>query len=152
MQHPGEGGTLDLMTGGKLDFENILPAAMLRFAPVGILGLVLAGLLAAFMSTFASTVNAAPAYLVNDIYKRYINPEASNKRLVYASYAISVAVVAISTTIPSRGTPAAKAAPRSTVVAKYSCPSIMACPSESPMAVLAATSSMAAQPINIMKP
>lgn len=90
---------LDLMTAGKLDFENILPAAMLRFAPVGILGLVLAGLLAAFMSTFASTVNAAPAYLINDIYKRYINPEASSKRLIYASYIVSVAVVAISTTI-----------------------------------------------------
>ena len=90
---------LDLMTGGRLDFENILPSAMLQFAPVGILGLVLAGLLAAFMSTFASTVNAAPAYLVNDIYKRYINPEASNKRLVRASYLISVLVVAISTTI-----------------------------------------------------
>ena len=36
---------LDLMTGGRLDFENILPAAMLQFAPVGILGLILAGLL-----------------------------------------------------------------------------------------------------------
>jgi len=90
---------LDLMSGGRLDFENILPAAMLRFAPVGVLGLVLAGLLAAFMSTFASTVNAAPAYLVNDIYKRYINPDASNKRLVNASYLISVLVVVVSTTI-----------------------------------------------------
>jgi Na+/proline symporter len=90
---------LDLMAGGKLDFENILPSAMLQFAPVGILGLLLAGLLAAFMSTFASTVNAAPAYLVNDIYKRYINPEASNRRLVYASYLVSVAVVVVSTLI-----------------------------------------------------
>ena len=90
---------LDLMTGGRLDFENILPSAMLQFAPVGILGLLLAGLLAAFMSTFASTVNAAPAYLVNDIYKRYINPEASNKRLVRASYLISVLVVVVSTII-----------------------------------------------------
>ena len=90
---------LDLMAGGKLDFENILPSAMLQFAPVGILGLLLAGLLAAFMSTFASTVNAAPAYLINDIYKRYINPEASNRRLVYASYLVSVLVVVISTLI-----------------------------------------------------
>jgi Na+/proline symporter len=90
---------LDLMTGGKLDFENILPSAMLEFAPVGILGLLLAGLLAAFMSTFASTVNAAPAYLVNDIYKRYINPNASNQRLVRASYLVSVLVVVISTFI-----------------------------------------------------
>ncbi len=90
---------LDLMTGGRLDFENILPSAMLQFAPVGILGLILAGLLAAFMSTFASTVNAAPAYLVNDIYKRYINPDAEPKRLIHLSYLISVLVVVISTMI-----------------------------------------------------
>ncbi|MCJ8270418.1 MAG: sodium:solute symporter, partial [Psychrosphaera sp.] len=41
----------------------------------------------------------APAYLVNDIYKRYINPKASNKRLIHASYAVSVGVVVISTII-----------------------------------------------------
>lgn len=90
---------LDLMSGGKVDFENILPAAIMEFAPVGIIGLLLAGLLAAFMSTFASTVNAAPAYLVNDIYKRYINPQANNKKLIYASYFVSAAVVFISTLI-----------------------------------------------------
>ncbi|WP_204378499.1 sodium:solute symporter family protein [Agaribacterium haliotis] len=90
---------LDLVSGGRLDFENILPSAILQFAPVGIIGLILAGLLAAFMSTFASTVNAAPAYLVNDIYKRYINPQADNKKLVRWSYVVSVAVVLISTAI-----------------------------------------------------
>ena len=90
---------LDLMRGGAVDFENILPSAMLQFAPVGILGLILAGLLAAFMSTFASTVNAAPAYLVNDIYKRYIEPDAKPQRLVRLSYLISVLVVVISTMI-----------------------------------------------------
>jgi Na+/proline symporter len=90
---------LDLNVGGRLDFENILPSAILQFAPVGVLGLLLAGLLAAFMSTFASTVNAAPAYLVNDIYKRYINPAASDRRLVRASYLVSVLVVVISTFI-----------------------------------------------------
>jgi Na+/proline symporter len=90
---------LDLMVGGRIDFENILPSAILQFAPVGVLGLLLAGLLAAFMSTFASTVNAAPAYLVNDIYKRYINPQASDRRLVRASYLVSALVVIISTTI-----------------------------------------------------
>lgn len=90
---------LDLMVAGQLDFENILPSAILQFAPVGITGLLLAALLAAFMSTFASTVNAAPAYLVNDIYKRYINPQASNKRLIHASYAVSAGVVIISAII-----------------------------------------------------
>jgi hypothetical protein len=51
------------------------------------------------MSTFASTVNAAPAYLVNDIYKRYINPEAEPRRLVRLSYLVSVLVVVVSTMI-----------------------------------------------------
>ncbi|QFU77342.1 sodium:solute symporter [Halioglobus maricola] len=87
---------LDLVSGGELDFENILPSAMLQFVPVGLLGLLLAGLLAAFMSTFASTVNAAPAYLVNDVYKRYIKPEASDRQLVRASYIVSLSVVVIS--------------------------------------------------------
>lgn len=90
---------LDLMSGGKIDFENILPSAIMEFAPTGVIGLLLAGLLAAFMSTFASTVNAAPAYLVNDIYKRYVNPNASDKKLIYASYIVSVCVVLISTLI-----------------------------------------------------
>ncbi|MGQ8365558.1 sodium:solute symporter family protein [Glaciecola sp. 1036] len=90
---------LDLMSGGSLDFENILPSAILEFAPVGILGILLAGLISAFMSTFAATVNAAPAYLVNDIYYRYINPNASNKTLIRASYIVSVSVVLISTVI-----------------------------------------------------
>lgn len=90
---------LNLLVGGQLDFEGILPSAILQFAPTGILGLLLAGLLAAFMSTFASTVNAAPAYLVNDIYKRYINPQASNKKLIHASYLVSILVVVISTFI-----------------------------------------------------
>lgn len=90
---------LDLMSGGRLDFENILPSAMLQFAPVGILGLLLAGLLAAFMSTFASTLNAASAYLINDLYKRYVNPEASDRRLVRASYLVCVMVVIVSTSI-----------------------------------------------------
>ncbi|MBD0404231.1 sodium:solute symporter family protein [Flammeovirga sp. EKP202] len=85
--------------GSGFDFENILPMAIKEFVPSGLMGLLLAGLLAAFMSTFASTVNAAPAYLVNDIYLRYINPNASSKLQMRASYIISAAVVIISTII-----------------------------------------------------
>jgi Na+/proline symporter len=81
--------------GDKLDLEKILPLALARFVPVGVLGLVIAGLLAAFMSNFAATVNAAPAYLVNDIYKRYINPNASQKRYVWLSYIVSFSVVVV---------------------------------------------------------
>ncbi len=90
---------LDLTVAGRLDFENILPAAIEQFVPVGLTGILLAGLLAAFMSTFASTVNAAPAYLVNDLYLRYINPNASRKQSIYMSYLISLLVVVISTII-----------------------------------------------------
>jgi solute:Na+ symporter, SSS family len=84
--------------GDKLDLEKILPLALAKFVPVGILGLLMAGLLAAFMSNFAATVNAAPAYLVNDIYKRYINPNAPQKRYVMLSYLASFGVVVVGLT------------------------------------------------------
>ena len=57
---------------------------------------MLAGLLAAFMSTFAGTLNAAQAYILNDIYLKYYNPEASNKKIRNMSYMIGVSVVLIS--------------------------------------------------------
>lgn len=85
--------------GSAVDFETILPRAIGQFVPVGLAGLLLAGLLAAFMSTFASTVNAAPAYLVNDVYLKYINPKASAQTQIRASYLISALVVVISTVI-----------------------------------------------------
>ncbi len=89
----------DLAAMGKdLDLEKILPLALAKFVPVGILGLLMAGLLAAFMSNFAATVNAAPAYLVNDIYKRYINPNAPQKRYVWLSYLASFGVVVVGLT------------------------------------------------------
>ena len=82
--------------GGQPDFEQILPVVIQSsIIPVGLTGLLLAGLLAAFMSTFAATVNAGPAYIVNDIYKRFINPTASNKSQIRMSYATSVLVVAV---------------------------------------------------------
>jgi SSS family solute:Na+ symporter len=84
--------------GDKIDFEMILPMAMKRFVPTGLLGVLMAGLIAAFMSTFAATVNAAPAYIVNDIYKRYINPDASDKQYVKMCIIISLAVVVVGIT------------------------------------------------------
>ena len=87
---------LNLLVGGVVDFEQILPAAISSFVPVGLLGLLLAGLLAAFMSTFAGTLNAAQAYLVNDIYLKYVKPDASNKTVSNVSYLFGILVVAIS--------------------------------------------------------
>jgi SSS family solute:Na+ symporter len=79
--------------GAAVDFEQVLPMALKEFIPVGLKGLLIAGLLAAFMGTFAATVNAAPAYVVNDIYKRYINPNAEPKKYVHLSYFFSVVFV-----------------------------------------------------------
>ncbi len=77
------------------DFELILPYAIKNFIPTGLTGLLIAGLLAAFMSTYAAAVNAAPAYFVNDIYKKYINPHAGEKRYVRLSYLVSFILVAV---------------------------------------------------------
>src|ERR1019366_6775607 len=78
--------------GTNMDFERILPFALALFVPAGLLGVPIAGLLAAYMSNFAATVNAAPPYFVNDIYKRFINPNASAKTYVRLSYLASLAV------------------------------------------------------------
>jgi len=84
-----------LFSGGVIDFEKILPFALSNFIPTGVLGIILAGLIAAFMSTFAANVNAGPAYIVNDIYRKYINPDADNKTLIRMSYLASILVVVI---------------------------------------------------------
>jgi Na+/proline symporter len=87
---------LDLIVGNRLDFEQILPSAISQFVPVGLMGLLLAGLLAAFMSTFAGTLNAAQAYIVNDIYLKYLRPNASRRQTSRTNYLTGIAVVAVS--------------------------------------------------------
>jgi hypothetical protein len=80
--------------GDNIDFELVLPYVINRFLPAGLVGILLAGLLAAFMATFSATVNAGAAYLVNDLYKRYLNPNADNRTLVRFSYLASVVILA----------------------------------------------------------
>lgn len=87
---------LDLQVAGVLDFEQILPSTINQFVPTGLLGLLLAGLLAAFMSTFSGTLNAAQAYVTNDIYMKYINPKASKNRIRMSNYLIGIIVVVVS--------------------------------------------------------
>jgi Na+/proline symporter len=87
---------LNLVVGDKIDFEQILPSAISEFVPVGFMGLLLAGLLAAFMSTFAGTLNAAQAYIVNDIYLKYYNKDASNRQIKVTNYTTGLVVVVIS--------------------------------------------------------
>jgi solute:Na+ symporter, SSS family len=81
--------------GPNIDFEQILPYVIKNILPVGLVGLLLSGLLAAFMSNYAATINAAPAYVVNDIYKRFINPHAKEGRYVTLSYITTIAFVII---------------------------------------------------------
>lgn len=85
--------------GGGTDFEKILPGAINNFLPVGILGLVMTGLLGAFMGTFSGTLNAAQAYIVNDIYLKYINPNAPTKKIISMNYLVGVVVVAVGVTL-----------------------------------------------------
>jgi SSS family solute:Na+ symporter len=81
--------------GGNLDFEKILPIVLGEQIPTGVLGFLLAGLAAAFMSNFAATLNAAPAYVVNDIYKRFINANAGGKKEVFLSRVVSLIFLVI---------------------------------------------------------
>ena len=81
--------------GDNVDFELVLPWVISEFLPVGLVGFVLAGMLAAFMSTFDSTVNAGAAYLVNDVYKRYFNPNAPTGVYIKASYIASFLIVGV---------------------------------------------------------
>jgi SSS family solute:Na+ symporter len=87
--------SLNLSGTNSIDFEKILPATIYNFLPVGILGLTLTGLLGAFMGTFSGTLNAAQAYIVNDIYLKFINPNASNKKIITTNYLVGVLVVAL---------------------------------------------------------
>ncbi len=87
---------LNLMVGGRIDFEQILPSAISEFVPVGLLGLLLAGLLAAFTSTFSGTLNAAQAYIINDLYLKYIRPHATQKQTTMINYTSGLIVVLIS--------------------------------------------------------
>ncbi|MCF7885006.1 MAG: Na+:solute symporter [Candidatus Marinimicrobia bacterium] len=87
---------LNLMVGNTIDFEQILPSAMAEFIPVGLLGLLLAGLSAAFVSTFSGTLNAGQAYLVNDIFLKYINPDAEGKHIARVSQLIGLGLVVVS--------------------------------------------------------
>lgn len=69
-----------------INFESIMPAVINKYLPVGLVGLVLAGFLGAFMSNFSGTLNAGQAYIVNDIYLKYFNPNADRKRVINMGY------------------------------------------------------------------
>ncbi len=67
--------------------------AMLTFLPAGLLGLVLASLLAAVMSTLSTHLNWGASYLVNDLYKRFIRPGAGERNLVWVGRGFTLALM-----------------------------------------------------------
>jgi len=73
-------------TADGVNFESIMPAVISKYLPVGLVGLVLAGFLGAFMSNFSGTLNAGQAYIVNDIYLKYFKPDASRKQVINMGY------------------------------------------------------------------
>ena len=76
----------------KLGHDVAYPA-MLTLLPSGLLGLVAASLIAAFMSTMSTQLNLGASYLVNDFYHRFIKPAATEKELVLAGRLFTVVSV-----------------------------------------------------------
>ncbi len=87
------------------DSEQVLPVVLGALLPAGVKGLVIAGLIAAAMSTFDSTLNAGASYLVKDIYQSYINPGADGKQLLkisrVATIALCVAGILLAAIVPN---------------------------------------------------
>jgi solute:Na+ symporter, SSS family len=81
------------------DFETILSFALHHFIPTGLLGLTIAGLLSAFMATYSASLNAAPVYLVNDVYKKYIAPDKPPHHYVTLSQLVSLLFAIVGTCI-----------------------------------------------------
>jgi Na+/proline symporter len=73
--------------------------AMLTFLPAGLLGLVVTSLAAAYMSTMSSQVNWGSSIIVNDLYSRFIRPDASQSRLVWMGRLWTVILMVVACTL-----------------------------------------------------
>ncbi|MHC4323125.1 MAG: sodium:solute symporter family transporter [Planctomycetota bacterium] len=80
---------------GVTDSEKVMPLVLLKFLPDGLRGIVIAGLLAAFMSTFSSTVNSGASFIVRDLWQPYFRPNAGEKQSVRFSYIATILLVLI---------------------------------------------------------
>ncbi|MBL7152649.1 MAG: hypothetical protein ISS79_02960 [Phycisphaerae bacterium] len=77
------------------DTERVMPIVLLKFLPAGFRGIVVAGLLAAFMSTFSSTVNSGASFIVRDIWQPHFRPNAGDKESVRFSYLATLGLVLV---------------------------------------------------------
>ena len=76
--------------------DDLAYSAMLTKLPNGLLGLVLASLIAAYMSTISTHLNWGASYIVNDFYKQQVNPKASEKTLVGVGRIATVVLMVLS--------------------------------------------------------
>jgi SSS family solute:Na+ symporter len=81
------------------DPEKVMPTVLQNDIPPGLRGLVIAGLLAAFMASFSAMVNAGASYMVRDFYQPLIAPRAGKRHLVWASYLATTLLVVVGITI-----------------------------------------------------
>ena len=79
----------------RSDSEKAYVVMMTLFLPIGLLGLVAASLLAAFMSTIDTHVNLASAFFVNDLYRRFFNPGKTDRHYVRVARVTAFAVIAV---------------------------------------------------------
>ena len=86
-------GIVGLTGTTATDPEKVLPNVIQHMLQPGLRGLVIAALLSGFLATFNSTVNGGASYMVKDIYHKYINPKASDHKLIYASYISSALLI-----------------------------------------------------------
>jgi SSS family solute:Na+ symporter len=80
------------LSAGVINDDLAFPA-MLSLLPAGLLGVVAASLIAAFMSTISTHLNWGSSYIVNDFYKRFIQPDASEAQLVALGRISTVALM-----------------------------------------------------------
>jgi len=79
--------------GQVSDPEMVMPAVLREYLPAGLRGLVIAGLLAAFMSTFSSTANSGASYIIKDIWQPLFGKTSDERSLVRMSYLATAAIV-----------------------------------------------------------
>ena len=78
---------------GVTDSEKVMPLVLKDFLPVGVRGIVVAGLLAAFMSTFSSTVNSGASFIVRDLWQPFKKKQVTERQAVHFSYFATVLLV-----------------------------------------------------------
>jgi Na+/proline symporter len=83
----------------RLIGHDLAYPAMLRFLPHGFLGVMVAGLLAAYVSTISTHLNWGGSYLVHDLYRRFVKPGASEKHYVMAGRIVTVLLMACAASV-----------------------------------------------------